>query len=217
GDCRSHTNTNTQCFTNITTLTTYTITESTPSNWTLGPISCSVASGTANGGSATPSGASVSINLKEGEEWTCTYTNTRKAHIIVDKVTNPSGDPASFTFATSGTGYTGFSLTDAAAPNDQSVVPGTYTVSENATAGWALTSSTCSLNRAPTNAYTPGINLVLGAGDTISCVFNNAKQSHIIVDKVTNPSGDSISFNFAATGSGYNNFSLTDAAAPNDQ
>src|SRR3989442_585775 len=103
-------------------------------------------------------------------------------HNIVDKVTNTSGDTASFTFSTTGTGYTGFSLTDAAAPNNQTLVPGTYTLSENSTAGWTLTSSTCSLNGATATAYTPGSSLTLAAGDTISCVFTNAKASHIIVD-----------------------------------
>src|SRR5258708_39706792 len=64
GDCVTTSNTNTQCFTNLTNLTTYTITESTVTGWTLGPISCSVATGTANGGGAPPSGATVRTKLK---------------------------------------------------------------------------------------------------------------------------------------------------------
>lgn len=66
---------NTHVFSNITTFTTYTVTEITPAGWTFGSINCSVTS--PNGGRQTPSGATVTINLKEGENVTCTYTNTR--------------------------------------------------------------------------------------------------------------------------------------------
>jgi len=40
---------------------------------------------------------------------------------------------------------------------------------------------------------------------------------HIIVDKITVPAQDPQSFDFTTVGIGYNNFSLTDAATPNDQ
>src|SRR3989442_15395603 len=66
-----------------------------------------------------------------------------QGHIIVDKVTSPSGDPTSFGFSTTGTGYAGFSLTDAAAPNDQTLSPGSYSVSEAVPAGWDLTGLSC--------------------------------------------------------------------------
>src|SRR5438445_5142717 len=62
-----------------------------------------------------------------------------QGHIVVDKVTSPAGDPTSFSFSTTGTGYAGFSLTDAAAPNDQTLAPGSYSVSEAVPAGWDLT------------------------------------------------------------------------------
>jgi len=68
---------------------------------------------------------------------------TEPGHIIVDKVTVPAGDPQSFAFAASYTG--GFSLTDAAAPNDSGpLTPGTYSVGETLPAGWVLTSAACS-------------------------------------------------------------------------
>jgi hypothetical protein len=144
-------------------------------------------------------------------------TAIAQAHLIVDKVTSPSGDAQSFGFTTSGTGYNPFSLTDAATPNDQTLVPGTYTVNETAVAGWSLAGASCSLNAGTAGPYTPGSNITLAAGDTMICVFTNTKQSHLIVDKVTSPSGDPASFSFTTTGTGYNPFSLTDAAAPNNQ
>jgi hypothetical protein len=69
------TSANTKVFSNITTFQTYSISESPPSaGWAFNDVTCSVTS--ANGGSYTKSGATVEIVLKEGENWTCTYTNT---------------------------------------------------------------------------------------------------------------------------------------------
>src|SRR5437868_5666547 len=63
-----------QDFNNITNFTTYTVNESTlPLHWAFDSLTCGVAS--ANGGSRTVTNASVAINLKEGEEVTCTYAN----------------------------------------------------------------------------------------------------------------------------------------------
>src|SRR5439155_1233614 len=123
------------CFTNITNLTTYTIAETAQTGWTLGPISCSVASGTANGGKANPSGASVDIDLKEGEEWTCTYTNTKQGSIKIVK--NTVGGDATFNFTSNfgvssilTSGNTGSQTVD-------NLVPGSsYSISETAKTGW---------------------------------------------------------------------------------
>ena len=67
--------------------------------------------------------APARIELDAGETITCTFTNTKRGHIIVDQVTNPSGDPQSFDFDASGGSYADFSLTDAAPPNDQTSFP----------------------------------------------------------------------------------------------
>ncbi len=153
----------------------------------------------------------ASITLAAGQTVHCTFTNTKRGRIIVDKVTNPAGSSQSFAFTTTGTGYNGFSLTDAAAPNNQSVVPGAYTVGETPVAGWTSDGGICD------NQQTPGA-LTVAPGQTVTCTFTNTQQmGHIIVDKVTNPSGDATSFTFTTTGTGYNGFSLTDAAAPNNQ
>jgi len=140
-----------------------------------------------------------------------------KGHIIVDKVTDPSGSSQSFSFTTSGSGYNGFSLTDAASPNNQELDAGTYSVSETLPDGWDQTSATCVSSLGESEVETIG-NLELDAGETITCTFTNTQQmGHIIVDKVTDPSGDPTSFSFDATGDGYDDFSLTDSADPNDQ
>lgn len=70
------TSANTKLFNNITNFTNYTVTETVPDGWTLDGISCTVTS--PNGGSQTPSGSTVTINLKEGEDVTCTFTDTQQ-------------------------------------------------------------------------------------------------------------------------------------------
>ncbi|HEU4507265.1 MAG TPA: hypothetical protein VFR78_03435 [Pyrinomonadaceae bacterium] len=184
----------------------YSVSETVPSGWDLTSSTCV--------SSIMDTEAPGAIELDPGETVTCTFTNTKRGHIIVDKVTNPSGDPQSFNFDAGGTGYVDFSLTDAAMPNDQTLVPGNYSVSETVPSGWDLTSSTCVSSIMDTEA--PGA-IELDPGETVTCTFTNTKRGHIIVDKVTNPSGDPQSFNFDANGGSYADFSLTDAAMPNDQ
>ncbi|HEX5589631.1 MAG TPA: hypothetical protein VFX65_05020 [Candidatus Limnocylindrales bacterium] len=122
------------------------------------------------------------IDLGAGETVTCTFTNTQRGHIVVDKVTNPSGDPQSFSFDAGGSGYSDFSLTDAAAPNNQEVVPGSYSVSETVPSGWDLTSATCDQGETPAS-------LDVGPGETVTCTFVNTKRGTIIVEKQTSPTG----------------------------
>src|SRR3989442_9640966 len=150
-----------------------------------------------------------------------------RGHIIVDKVTSPSGDPTSFSFSTTGTGYAGFSLPDAPAPNAQTLAPGSYSVSEAVPAGWDLTGLSCasSLGTSTVTTTAPPVagrgtataSITLAAGDTVTCTFTDTKRGQIVVDKVTSPSGDPTSFSFSTTGTGYASFSLTDAATPNGQ
>lgn len=60
-------------FSGITNFTTYTVTENVKSGWDFGNASCVIAA--PFGGSYEVSGRTVTINLKEGEIVTCTFTN----------------------------------------------------------------------------------------------------------------------------------------------
>ncbi|MEK7068675.1 MAG: hypothetical protein AAB964_02575 [Patescibacteria group bacterium] len=104
-------------------------------------------------------------------------TSTPPGRIIVDKVTAPAGATKSFSFDTSGTGYADFTLTDAAAPNNQQLAPGTYRIKEIATPGWRLVGATCSRNGASSTPYAQNSTLVLGSNDTIACTFTNAQAT----------------------------------------
>jgi uncharacterized repeat protein (TIGR01451 family) len=69
------TSANTRVFAAMTIFTTYTVTETLPQGWQLDGRACQTTS--QNGGSTSNSGASgISINLKEGENVTCTFSNS---------------------------------------------------------------------------------------------------------------------------------------------
>jgi uncharacterized cupredoxin-like copper-binding protein/plastocyanin len=176
---------------------TYSVSENVPGGWDLTSTLCSDGSNTS------------SISLQAGETVTCVFTNTKRGHIIVDKVTLPSGDPASFAFTTTGTGYTGFNLTDAAAPNNQELVPGTYSVTETALAGWDLTGLSCTdPSGAPVVAGNKAT-INLAAGETVDCTFTNTKRGKITIVKDAVPN-DAQDFAFTTTGTGLSSFNLDD-------
>src|SRR5438093_8940656 len=121
-------------------------------------------------------------------------------HVVVDKVTSPSGVPTSFSFSTTGTGYASFSLTDAATPNGQTLSPGAYSVSEAIPAGWVLTGLSC-VSSLGTSTFTttappvagPGTataSITLAANDTVTCTFTDTKQArHTLIPERHNPPG----------------------------
>ena len=109
-------------------------------------------------------------------------------HIVVDKVTNPA-DAQSFNFDAVGGAYADFSLTNAALPNDQTLVAGSYSVSETVPAGWDQTSATCQSSKG--DSETPG-NISLQSGEIVTCTFTNTKRAKLTVTKVvTNDHGGS--------------------------
>lgn len=132
-----------------------------------------------------------SITLTANQTVTCTFTNTKKGHIIVNKVTDPADDPTSFDFVAGGVGYSDFLLTDAADPNDQEVVPGAYTVSETPVQGWDSDGGVCD------NGETPD-SLDVEPGETVTCTFTNTLQMGQIIlvkDVIGNPDPTDFTFN----------------------
>jgi uncharacterized repeat protein (TIGR01451 family) len=163
---------------------TYTVDElNLPANYD-GTLSCVDSSPT--GAVSTVAGLTGTIRLDPGDTVTCTYTNTERGTIVVDKVTQPSGDPTQFGFTLSGS--PDFNLADqTAALVVGSLLPNTqYTLAELAQAGWDFTGLSCvSSNKASTigiNAATASI--TLGAGDTVTCTYDNSKLGAVTVDKV---------------------------------
>ena len=100
---------------------------------------------------------------------------------------------------------------------------GTLNLSEVVPTGWDLTGASCAIQTAvptPTGSFSGNTitGLTIQTGLETICTFTNGAfnvtRGKIIVDKVTNPGGDTTSFDF--TSSYGSPFSLTDAATPND-
>src|SRR6185295_17679684 len=182
---------------------TYNVTETVPAGWDLTALACDDGDSTGDLGTAT-----ATFHVSPGETVTCTFTNTKRGHILVDKVTVPGGDPTLFTFTPSYNGGQTFQLADASPVNDSgAIVPGTYSVAETVPAGWDLTDTVCS-DGSSSSA------IDLAAGETVTCTFTNTKRGKIIIDKVTDPDGDPALFTFDPSYG--DNFNLADETAPND-
>jgi len=183
---------NTKLFSNITTFTTYTVTETQVNGWVLSPISCSVTS--ANGGSQNVTIPSVAINLKEGENVTCTFVNTEdqnltRGRIKVAKVTNPNPDPTDSSFQIAPDYEGSFFLKNLEDHTSGNLLPSdddshpTYSVSETIIpAGWEQVSATC-------DHGTPG-NITVLANTTTICTFTNRLKPTLTLKKhVINDNG----------------------------
>ena len=170
---------------------TYAVIEAAEAGWDLESATCDDGS------------APISIGLSAGETVTCTFINEKDAFIIVEKQTNPNGDPQVFDFTTS---YgSPFSLSDGGSNNSGDLDPGTYSVGESVPAGWDLESVVCSDRSLPSA-------ISLQAGETVTCVFTNEKDANIIVIKQTTPDGAAQVFDFSASwdGGADPDFSLSD-------
>lgn len=176
------TNSNTQVFSGITEFTNrgtpiYSVTENQSNGWSLTNIGCTVIN--PNGGTQTVTNATVDINLQEGENVTCTYTNQQQeAHLIVIKhVVNDNGGTAAasdFTMTINGVTVTGdSSFPGEEAPGTNKIVsPGTYNVTETGVVGYAAT-------------YSTDCTGTIAAGQTKTCtVTNDDIGSSLTVTKV---------------------------------
>jgi len=182
----------------------YSVQETVPSGWTLEDLSCDEPGTTSSTWTIDKPNAIVTVHLLNEETVTCTFTDTKRGHIVVDKVTSPSADPQSFDFTTTGTGYNVFSLTDTSPANDQTLTPGSYSVTETVPSDWDLTTLTCtsSLGTSTITITKPKADITLAAGDTVSCTFTDTKRGTIIVEKQTIPADDPATFTFAGDASG---------------
>jgi uncharacterized repeat protein (TIGR01451 family) len=142
----------TKTFGNITNFQTYTIVEGTGA-WTLNSITCSAGTST-NGGTATTtvSTGTAAINMQEGENWTCTYSNTlaapnlsilkqawtTSAHTTQMSSYAALGDTVYYTFLVSNTG---------------NVPVSSISVTDSLTSGTAAGLSSVSCPSTPTTLY----------------------------------------------------------------
>ena len=206
------TSANTKLFSDIKNFTTYTITETVPSGWTQGftTPACTVTS--ANGGTQGTSGAQLTINLKEGENVTCTYTNVRQpAHLTVIKhVINNNGGTktaADFTMNVTATNPSLASFPGAESPGTTITVdPGSYSVDESAVSGY-------------TKTIGAGCSGTLAAGGSATCTITNNDQAAtlIVIKHVVNDNGGTktaADFTMSVTGTNASPASFAGAESP---
>ena len=112
--------------------------------------------------------------------------------VVVSKQTDPGGDPQEFPFHPSSALGSDFTLSDDGTA-EYEVQPGTYTVSEGDTPGWALDGIDCS-----TGATSDGstATYTVHEGQTVTCTFHNVKLGKVRVLKTTTPAGDPAKFRF---------------------
>jgi len=186
---------------------TYTVQEQIPGGYQLTDISCTGQTNSV----VTPATNGVEIELVDGDQVQCTFTNTQLGSINVTKLTDPAGSTQSFTF----TGDAAGSITHGQTITVGNLLPGTYTSTETLVSGWDLTQIACDDGNSAGDINTATATFNLEAGENVTCVFTNTiTRGQILVDKVTDPSGSTQSFAFTTSyGSG---FSLTDGDTPND-
>ncbi|MGV6852311.1 MAG: prealbumin-like fold domain-containing protein [bacterium] len=172
---------------------TYTSVESATAGWDLTGISCDDADSTGSVATST-----ATFNLQAGETVRCTFNNTQRGTIIVEKQTDPANAPDSFAF----TGNAAGTIQDNGTIVVGNLVPGTYTSVETALAGWQLTGISCDDADSTGSLGTSTANFNLQAGETVRCTFTNTKLGSITVEKQTDPANAPDSFTFTGTAAG---------------
>lgn len=127
------------------------------------------------------------------EIFQCTFTNTQRGKIIVDKVVVSTTDPdAVFDFNLSGGPDVidqDFSLADQAAPFDSGYLkPGDFLVAETLPAGWDLV-VTCDDDDGTNPRANPAA-IDLDAGETVTCTFTSTERGMAELLKLTNGAAD---------------------------
>ena len=154
---------------------TYSVSENTPEGWDLTSAQCDDQSNPDE------------IDLSAGETVTCTFTNTKRGTIIVEKQTNPHDVQGSFTF----TGDAAGSIGDGGQIVVSNLEPGTYGSTESAADGWLLTAIECNDEESTGDLGKRTATFQLDAGETVKCVFTNVEQTvgkgSIDVQKSANP------------------------------
>lgn len=185
---------NTKVFSNLAA-GTYAVAETPLTGWDLTTATCSDGSLVGN------------INLSQGENVTCTFTNAKQPTLTVIKsVTNNNGgtlSPSNFPLFVDQTSVV------SGATNTYAL--GTYTISETQQAGYTQTSLTC--DNGKVNPVT------LNYGDNVTCTLVNddiAPQLTVIKHVINDNGGNKVAGDFTMTvnGSNVSNTSFSGAETP---
>ncbi len=157
----------------------YTVTETVPTGWDFTTATC--VGGSFGAGQTITNGGTV--NLTAGAQVTCTFTNLRRARVIVDKVTNPAADPRVFKFILSGKAVGSkksfraqFELSDQSAPFSIEIKPGTYRILERGARGWKRTNTTCVGGPFGAGMAYDKAKFTLAPTEVVTCTYTNTKE-----------------------------------------
>lgn len=171
----------------------YTVTELVPSGWDLTSISC----GNDTDSTGNINTKTASINVSANETVKCTFTNTKRGKIIIEKnAINDSNQSFRFTNNFGNNNSNEFALVDDATTGlpkfEAEVLPGQYTVTEDAYESWKLTDINCT---DPTQNSSGVLNnrqasINVSPGETVTCTFTNRQKPTLtVVKKVINDNG----------------------------
>jgi len=126
----------------------------------------------------------VTVTMAAGQTAHCTFKNEARGRILVEKVTNPDGDPQAFTFDLTGPDAfaQNFPLTDGQTHDSGLVTPGTYALAETVPAGWEISKSVCDDGSDPAS-------IDVAPGETVTCTITNTEFDSVVVEVHTTPGG----------------------------
>ncbi len=145
-----------------------------------------------------------------------TTTFTEKAHIVVNKVTDPTDDTTTL-FDFEATYRNPWQMTSDQFSLSHGLDAGSYEVTELAEDGWDLTGIIIEDPTGGSYIVDNTAYIDLAEGETVTITFTNTQRGQIIVDKVTDPSGELQLFDFNLTGGPDaidQAFQLADATTP---
>lgn len=173
----------TKVFTNVSSGTEYTVVESDPTpDYDLTAIVCT--------GAATYTGTvntrTLEVTPAAGETIECTFTNTRRGTVIIEKQTDPDGATGSFAF-TSTLGNIA-ALSDGQQHTYNDVAPGgPYGVTEtNPSPLFDLYDIDCDDANSTESEATRTASIRVEAGETVTCTFYNRQRATITAEKREN-------------------------------
>ena len=153
-----------------------------PAGWNLVGIDCNIAGHPSVGVTPTIDVAAGTVTFAidaNTDVLDCTYTNRARGTIIIEKITDDGKGSFDFTSGTLTPSPFTLTTTAAGAGGKDSrtfgdLVPGTYDVAETMPAGWNLVSESCSDQSDPQS-------IGLGAGETVTCTFRDAREKGAIL------------------------------------
>ncbi len=161
------------------------VTEGAADFWTLEGIECG------EGGSGDVGTRRATYTVQAGDSVSCEFTNGQAEINVAKEIVTESGADPEF-------GFTGDIAADLHGGEDAGLlVPSgeTYTTTEAVVDGWQLTDIACG-DGGSGNLGNRTATYEAGAGETITCTFENTQDAQIIVDKTTIPAGSEQGFDF---------------------